>query len=115
MSTVQKNQIPHEDVELMIEQYSRESGYSRNQSKDIFCSNIRGWEAKNREREADNIPFYRMAETTIETRLKKALLEHETWYKDNRQDKEAIPDNNHEEKDNNYFLDEKPQEVAKTE
>ena len=64
------------------------SGYSVKQAREIVCSGIRGWKAKHKKRKDNNIPFYRLAETTVELRMRKELLEKETWYKENEGEKE---------------------------
>ena len=73
-----------EEVLKTTEQYIRElktSGYSQKQARELICRGIRGWKAKHKRRMDNNRPFYRLAETTVESRMKKDLLERETWYK----------------------------------
>ena len=73
-----------EEVLKTTEQYIRElktSGYSQKQARELICSGIRGWNAKHKRGMDNNRPFYRLAETTVESRMKKDLLERETWYK----------------------------------
>ena len=48
-----------------------------------MTSGIRGWERKIEKRKKHNIPFYRLAQETVEERLRKKLTEKESWYKDN--------------------------------
>ena len=83
--------LPLEERIETTEQYTKElktSGYSVKQSREIVCSGIRGWKAKHKKRKDNNIPFYRLAETTVELRMRKELLEKETWYKENEGEKE---------------------------
>ena len=48
-------------------------------------------EKKIEKRKKHNIPFYRLAQETVEERLRKELTEKESWYKDNNKDNEPTP------------------------
>ena len=87
--------LPLEERIETTEQYTKElktSGYSVKQAREIVCSGIRGWKAKHKKRKDNNIPFYRLAETTVELRMRKELLEKETWYKENEEENEKEDD-----------------------
>ena len=99
LSNVQIEILPHHEIETVIEQYTKElktSGYSLKQSRELVTAGIRGWQAKHEKRRKEKIPFYRLAPSTIEQRLKKDLLEKENWYKskeDGDQDSPSKPRN----------------------
>ena len=92
LSNVKIETIPHHEVIQIIEQFINElktSGYSLKQARELVCSGIRGWRSKHEKRKQKNIPFYRLAEHTVESRLRKDLLEKETWYKNDNKDDDA--------------------------
>ena len=73
--------LPHKEVLTAVDQYIIElktSGYSKRQARDIVSSGIRGWKRKHKKRNEKSIPFYRLAETTIKTRLRKEIIEKES-------------------------------------
>ena len=81
-----------EEVLKTTEQYIRElktSGYSQKQARELICRGIRGWKAKHKRRMDNNRPFYRLAETTVESRMKKDLLEREMWYKSKQEEEQG--------------------------
>ena len=78
----------------IIEEFIRElknSKYSIVQSREIVNSGLRGWKRKIVRREKKNIPFYRPASSTVEERLRKNLLERESWYKEPEDTEETSP------------------------
>ena len=84
LSNVQIEVIEHRKVLEIVEEFIRElknSEYSIVQSREIVNSGLRGWKKKIARREKKNIPFYRPASSTVEVRLRKNLLERESWYK----------------------------------
>ena len=85
LSNIQIEQIEKKEVLQKIEQFIKElknSGYRRKQSRELVIAGIKGWETKIKKRKRQGIPFYRPAQTTVETRLRKELLEKENWYKE---------------------------------
>ena len=74
LSNVKIETIPHREIIQIIEQFISElktSGYSQKQARELVCSGIRGWRSKHEKRKQKNIPFYRLAEHTVESNLKK--------------------------------------------
>ena len=84
LSNIQLGEISQIEINEKVEQFIQElknSGYNQKQAKEIVNCGIRGWKNKIRKRKRNNIPFYRLAETTVKERLEKQLTERETWYK----------------------------------
>ena len=84
MSNIQIEEIAHKEILEKIEQFIGElknSEYSQKQSREIVTSGLRGWKTKMRKRKRQNIPFYRVAQETVDQRLQKQLTERESWYK----------------------------------
>ena len=91
LSNIQHEEISQAEINIKIEQYIQElrnSGYNQKQARELISCGIRGWKTKIRKRKRDQVPFYRLAEDTVEERLKKKLIEKETWYKDRNEDEE---------------------------
>ena len=91
LSNILKDEIPQSEINLKIDEYARElknSGYSISQSREIIVSGIRGWRNRARKRKRQNLPFYRLAENTVEDRMRKEIIEKETWFKSKDDDKE---------------------------
>ena len=91
MSNILTAEICQSEINTKIEQYICElkiSGYSLHQSRDIVVSGLRGWRNKVRKRKCQNIPFYRLAENTVDERLRKEIFEKENLYKSTNYDGE---------------------------
>ena len=85
ISNLQVDGVPHQEVLETIEQFTQElknSEYSRKQSREIIVSGLKGWKNKIRKRKRNNTPFYRLPQETVDERLKKHLVEKESWYKE---------------------------------
>ena len=68
LTNIQRETIPKEEINQKIEQFIKElknSGYDRNQAKEIVTSGIRGWRNRIRKRKRQNEEFYRLAEETV--------------------------------------------------
>ena len=86
LSNIMVEEILQSEINQKIEQFITElknSEYSLEQAREIVCCGIRGWEAKKRKRKRENSDFYRLAENTLEGRVRKNLFERENWYKEN--------------------------------
>ena len=69
----------------IIEQFTQElknSEYTCKQAREIITSGIRGWARKIARRQRDGQEFYRNSRTNLQTRIKKKLVERETWYQE---------------------------------
>ena len=98
LSNVNKERVGQEEILEIIEQFTKElknSEYTCKQAKEIITSGIRGWARKIARRQRDGQEFYRHSKTTLQTRIKKKLIERETWYKNRQEDSEDedIPPN----------------------
>ena len=95
MASQQKFQILANELNRGLSNITelKNSGYDRKQAREIFCSGIGGWLNTIRIRKRLDIPVYRLAEDTIEQRMKKNIFEKENWYKQN--------DENNDEEDKN--------------
>jgi hypothetical protein len=62
-------------------QQMKNSGYGQKQTREITVSGLKGWKNKIKRRAKEGKGFYRTAKSTLKTRVKKKLLEKETWYK----------------------------------
>merc|ERR1712208_18216 len=94
LSNIQIGAVEHPEVLNKIEQYIKEmknSGYSKKQAREIICSGVRGWKSRINKRKREEIPLYRLAEETVEERLRKELTEKESWYKDKDTDEDESP------------------------
>ena len=91
LSNILVGEIPQSEINSKINEYTQElknSGYSLTQSREIIVSGIRGWRNRIRKRKRQGLPFYRLAETTVETRMRKEILEKENWFKKTDDDDE---------------------------
>ena len=98
LSNIQIDEIPHKEILEKIEEFIGElknSEYNRKQSREIVNSGIRGWKNKIKKRKRQNIPFYRLAQETVDSRLEKQLTERESWYKErlNEDEDDEDPEN----------------------
>ena len=53
---------------------------------------IRGWKNKIERRKREKQPFYRLAKNTLHARVKKKLMEKETWYRTENKKEEDKPE-----------------------
>ena len=57
------------------------SGYNQDQAREVIMSGLRGYKNKKERRKREGQPFYRPAKKTLSTRVRKKLMEKNTWYK----------------------------------
>ena len=84
LSNIDHKNIPHHDIILVIEQFTqqlRNSEYNCKESRGHVVDGIRGWRNKIERRLTEGQEFDRLAKNTLQRRVKKKLLENETWYK----------------------------------
>ena len=84
LSNIDVENIPHSEVIKVIEQFTlqlKNSEYSCKEARGHVVDGIRGWRNKIERRKRDKMDFYRQAKNTLHTRVRKKLLEKETWYK----------------------------------
>merc|ERR1711911_527563 len=65
------------------------SGYSEKEIKEIIESGLTGFVRKVERLRKAGVPFHRPATTTLQSRIKKKLLEKTNWYKQKPKDKEG--------------------------
>ena len=93
VSNIQLEEIPHKEIIETVEHFIGElknSEYSQKQARDIVISGLRGWQNMIRKRKRNNMPFYRHAQETVRERMRKQLVEKESWYKETEKDEEEI-------------------------
>ena len=76
LSNVNVGHVDHEEVTIVIEQFIQQlknSGYSQATTKEAVVNGIKGWQRKHKRREAEGKGFYRLAHTTLKTRVYKKL------------------------------------------
>ena len=91
LSLVDKDNIGHDEVIVVIEQFIQEmksSGYKRDRIRDVVVGGIKGWKRKIARRKAAGIEFYRTGKSTLKQRNYKKLMEKETWFKGKENDKD---------------------------
>ena len=74
LSNIMVGEIPESEINQKIEQLTTElksSGYTIKQAQEIVSSGSRGLRNKQRKRKRNNDSFYRLAEDTLENRMKK--------------------------------------------
>ena len=67
-------EVVQEEITNIIEHYTvqlKTSGYDRKQAVEVISSGVKGWRRKIKRREKDGIPFYRIASSTINARLRR--------------------------------------------
>ena len=80
--------IPHSEVILVVEQFIQQlknSEYTCKEARTHVVDGIRGWRNKIERRRRENQEFYRLGKNTLHTRVRKKLMEKETWYKTKNQ------------------------------
>ena len=95
MSTIDTEYVEKEEILKVIEVFIQEmksSGYTREQSREIVIGGIKGWKRKVERRKKEGLGFYRLAKSTLPTRVRKKLMERETWYKEKIDDNEEDKD-----------------------
>ena len=73
------------EVIKVIEVFTQEmksSEYTREQIRETVIGGVKGWRRKIERRKREGIGFYRTAPSTLKTRVRKKLMERETWFKD---------------------------------
>ena len=91
LSNIDVENIPHSEVIKVIEQFTlqlKNSEYSCKEARGHVIDGIRGWKNKIERRKRDKMEFYRLAKNTLHSRVRKKLLEKETWYKNENKKKE---------------------------
>ena len=84
LSNVDVDHIPHSEVILVVEQFIQQlknSEYACKEARTHVVDGIRGWRNKIERRRRENQEFYRLGKNTLHTRVRKKLMEKETWYK----------------------------------
>ena len=80
------------EIIAVIEQFTKtvkNSGYSQGQAKEMVCSGLKGWQSRFQKRKRNNQNLYRQAKETVEERMRKELIEKETWFKTKTEDDES--------------------------
>ena len=91
LTNIDHEKLGVEEQKLVLEQFTQElknSGYYREQAKEIIVSGFRGWRRRLEKRGESGL--YRPAHTTLAERERKKLLERETWYLPRTEEKERI-------------------------
>ena len=84
--------VDRKEIISVIEQFTKEvknSGYNQGQAKEMVCSGLKGWQSRFRKRKRNNQNLYRLAKETLEERMRKELMEKETWFKTRNEDDES--------------------------
>ena len=92
LSNILVEAVSFQEILGVIDQFSQElksSGYCVKQAREIVMSGVRGWKARARKRELRGQDFYRTAQSTLQERTRRKLMEKETWYKDQGEDQET--------------------------
>ena len=95
LSNIDHENIPHQEIILVIEQFTqqlRNSEYNCKESRGHVVDGIRGWRNKIERRKTEGQEFHRLARNTLQRRVKKKLLEKETWYKTEKKNTEDKPE-----------------------
>ena len=94
LSNVDVDHIPHSEVILVVEQFIQQlknSEYTCKEARTHVVDGIRGWRNKIERRRRENQEFYRLGKNTLHTRVRKKLMEKETWYKTKNKKPEDRP------------------------
>ena len=84
-----------EDHVAVVDKYTcklKTSGYNQEQAREVIVSGIRGYRNKIKRRKKEGKPFYRPARQTLSARVRKKLMEKQTWYKKTRNEDEDEAD-----------------------
>ena len=89
-------EVLHDKIEVrekleIVNKYTQQlvnSGYGRNQIKEIIVSAFRGYERKVKERKKAGKPKFRHSHESVNERTRKKLIENTTWFKNTRKRKE---------------------------
>ena len=95
LSNVDTENVPHSEIILIIEQFTQQlknSEYDCKEARGHVVDGIRGWKNKIERRKQEGQPFHRLAKNTLYRRVKKKLLEKETWYKTEKSHPEDKPE-----------------------
>ena len=76
----------------MFSQEMKSSGYTREKTREVVIGGTKGWKRKIARREAKGQEFYREATKTLKGRVRKKLLERETWFKEKDDEEEDLPE-----------------------
>ena len=66
----------------MVDKYTtklKTLGYNHGQAREIITSGIRGYKIKKKRRKKEGQPFYRPAKNNLAARVRKKLMEKQTW------------------------------------
>ena len=112
LSTIDTEYVTVAEIMEVIEVFiceMKSSGYSREQTRNTVISGIKGWKRKVEKRRKEGVPFYRSAKSTLSGRVRKKLLERETWYQDKEkeEDNEDVPEGWRSRREKNIKLEKK--------
>ena len=95
LSNIDVDNVQHREVLIVIEQFTQQlknSEYTCKEARGHVVDGIRGWQNKIERRKKENSDFYRLAKNTLVKRVKKKLLEKETWYRTEKKPVEDKPE-----------------------
>ena len=95
LSNVDVEKVDRKEITIVIEQFTKQlknSEYSCKEARNHVVDGIRGWKNKIERRKREEQPFYRLAKNTLHTRVKKKLMEKETWYRTENKKEEDKPE-----------------------
>ena len=91
LSNVNVGKVHETEVVEIIEKFisqMKNSGYEIFQAREITCSGLKGWIKKRERREREGKGFYRTGKATLPGRVRKKLLEKETWFRQEKVEEE---------------------------
>ena len=94
LSNEDVDNVPHSEVVIVIEQFTQQlknSEYTCKEARTHVVDGIRGWKNKIQRRKNENHDFYRLGKNTLQKRVRKKLMEKETWYKSKNEKPEDKP------------------------
>ena len=84
LSNINIERMPETEKLEVVDKFTHQlknSGYSRQECKEIVMSGIRSWLRRHARREKEGRGFYRGAASTLQGRMRKKLMDKTTWFR----------------------------------
>ena len=84
LSNVNHEHVPNEEIIEVMEGFIKQlknSEYPIKEAREHTINGIKGWKGKVKKREKDGTGMYRSGKSTLKGRVKKKLMERESWYR----------------------------------
>ena len=91
LSNINTERMPQEEQVMVVEKFTQQlvnSGFNRQESREIVVSGVKSWIRRHVKRQKEDRGFYRSAASTLQGKIRKKLVDKTTWYQPREEDEE---------------------------